>query len=645
MKTMKTNKILVGLAAFLFAMAFVFSSCDRDTAVTGVELSTTGQVGLALGETYTLVATVLPNDATNRNVIWYSNNTAVVTVADGLVEAVGIGNARVTVTTEEGNRVAYVDFSVGAGRADVDGVTIDSVIRTATGEPIEIVMDEEVKTITVLANDHFSLRFTVSPEDTEEAVVSNRNVTWRSSNTTVLMVNAAGAVTPQAPGTAYVFAASAENPEIQDSIRITVLPVSVESVTLLLGETEVTEHDMRIHHVRIFTAILTPTGASFQDIEWTTEHISGTEGEVITLENGTVTGIGEGQVRVTATAIEDRTDGTGPSASVLITVSGIAASGVTLNETELELTIPGTFTLVPTVAPADASDQTVTWTSSNPSVATVTATGIVGAVGLGTATITATTNDGGFEATATVRVIEGPPAVCIEDRLYGLITPETVRFFTQDYWDIGNLRWSDVVVADACNKTDYYAANLAAAGITQGNFMSDCRTASPLHGGVGYGMSFFSWCAAMTHREVLCPYPWRMPTRADFQALDRHFGGDGSTARAGSGQEYLDLALRFQTEWGARRVGAVTTGPPVPEEGVVNFGHNFFPLDVGPTPTSYWQFGPERQTTGTVAAQANNRFVFEVLSGTAGGQPRGEIRAFTGFNANGATQVRCVRDN
>ena len=645
MKTMKTNKILVGLATFLFAMAFVFSSCDRDTAVTGVELDKSQQsVNLVIGERDTLIARVIPGDATNRNVTWYSDNTAVVTVTDGIVYAVAVGNARVTVTTQDGNYQDHVNFVVADHRIPVDGVTIDSVTRTGTTERIEFVMDEDIKTISILHGNFITFHQTVSPEDTEDGAVA-RGVTWTSRNPGYVEIGATtGAVTFTAPGTTYVVVTTTEG-GFQDSVRVTVEPIRVENVEIQLGGNAVTEHEMRIHHVRTFTAILNPV-PSFPSVAWTIEHISGTEGEVVTMENGVVTGVGEGRVYLIATATEN---GLGDrSARVEITVSGIAVSGVTLDETELQLTVPSTFPLVATVAPADASDQTVEWVSSNPSIATVTANGVVGAVGLGTATITARTTDGGFEATATVTVIEGPPAVCIEDHLDGLITPETVRFLTPELFVTGNLTWSDVVVADACDKTTYYAANPAAAGITQGYFMSDCRTASPLHGGVGEGISFFSWCAVMMHREVLCPAPWRVPTREDFQALDRHFGGDGVTQRMGSDEVHANLVQRFQTEWGARRVGSITSGTAaIPEEGVVanGFGHRFFPFETAPFPIHYWQFGPERQTTGNAAVQANNRFVFEIVSGMAGPSARGEVRPFVGTNANSALQLRCVRDN
>ncbi|MFR1821483.1 MAG: Ig domain-containing protein [Lactococcus petauri] len=66
-------------------------------------------------------------------------------------------------------------------------------------------------------------------------------------------------------------------------------------------------------------------------------------------------------------------------------------TGVSLNKTTLSLEVTGTETLTATVEPADAEDKTVTWTSSDSTIATVDANGLVMAVKAGTATITVST--------------------------------------------------------------------------------------------------------------------------------------------------------------------------------------------------------------------------------------------------------------
>ena len=77
----------------------------------------------------------------------------------------------------------------------------------------------------------------------------------------------------------------------------------------------------------------------------------------------------------------------------------VNVTGITLSQTEAAMTVGGeTLTLTATVAPDDATDKTVTWTSSDPTVATV-ANGVVTAVAAGTATITATATNGTDDTT------------------------------------------------------------------------------------------------------------------------------------------------------------------------------------------------------------------------------------------------------
>ena len=85
------------------------ATCDlivvkRGVPVTGVTLNQT-ELMLDLGDTATLIATVEPDSATNKNVTWISNNTSVATVnGNGLITAIDKGDATITVTTEDGKK-------------------------------------------------------------------------------------------------------------------------------------------------------------------------------------------------------------------------------------------------------------------------------------------------------------------------------------------------------------------------------------------------------------------------------------------------------------------------------------------------------------------------------------------------------------
>ena len=96
-------------------------------------------------------------------------------------------------------------------------------------------------------------------------------------------------------------------------------------------------------------------------------------------------------------------DGNGSPPAVNYAPTTVAVTGITLDTSSLSLTRSGTATLTATVNPSNATNKTITWTSSNTAVATV-SDGTVTAVGTGSATITVTTKDGGKTATCNVTV-------------------------------------------------------------------------------------------------------------------------------------------------------------------------------------------------------------------------------------------------
>ena len=90
--------------------------------------------------------------------------------------------------------------------------------------------------------------------------------------------------------------------------------------------------------------------------------------------------------------------------TVTVGAAAVAVTGVTLSKSELTLDVGKSTTLSATVSPSNAANKKVTWSTSNSSVATVTSLGTVTGVKAGTATITATTEDGGYKATCAVTV-------------------------------------------------------------------------------------------------------------------------------------------------------------------------------------------------------------------------------------------------
>ena len=100
---------------------------DTPTAVTGVTLDK-ATLTFTIGDAaQTLTATVAPENATNKKVTWTSSNAKVATVANGTVTAVGVGEATITVTTEDGGKTAACWVKVKAKPADTPKPTPEAV--------------------------------------------------------------------------------------------------------------------------------------------------------------------------------------------------------------------------------------------------------------------------------------------------------------------------------------------------------------------------------------------------------------------------------------------------------------------------------------------------------------------------------------
>ena len=152
------------------------------------------------------------------------------------------------------------------------------------------------------------------------------------------------------------------------------------------------------------TATITPENATNQKVTWKSSNAAVASVDA----NGKVTGVKAGEATITVT-----TDDGGKTATCKVTVSNkeVKVTGVKLNKATLTLIEGASETLTATVAPADATNQKVTWKSSNAAVATVDAAGKVTAVKAGEATITVTTEDGGKTATCKVTVNAAAVAV------------------------------------------------------------------------------------------------------------------------------------------------------------------------------------------------------------------------------------------
>ena len=168
--------------------------------------------------------------------------------------------------------------------------------------------------------------------------------------------------------------------------------VPLTDVALSKTSLEITEGE-----TQQLKAVFTPTDASNQNVTWK----SSSDAVAKVSATGLVTALAEGAATITVTTEEG-----GKTATCQVTVKKkvVPVTGVSLDKNYLTLMEEETAQLTATIAPADATNQNVTWTSDDTAVATVSETGVVTAVAQGAARITVTTEDGGKTASCRVTV-------------------------------------------------------------------------------------------------------------------------------------------------------------------------------------------------------------------------------------------------
>lgn len=317
-------------------------------------------LNLKIGTTSQLIATVLPSDA-NQGISWSSSNSNVATVdSNGLVTARGNGTA--TIVARGINNVM-----------DTCQVTVGNYSLTLKG--ISITTDYTVLPI----NSTKQLIIAFNPSN-----ATDKTITWTSSDSSVATVDSSGNVKAIAPGSTIITAKSSDG-GYTDTVNVEVVNYSniVEEKTLAFQNST---YSVGVNQTITLEPIITPSNATFKSVGFESSNPS-----VATVdENGVVKGVGVGQATITATTKRNNI-----KASVVVNVSIIKSTGVSLSKTSLSMNLNETYTLIAEVKPSNATDKTVTFKSSNPSVVTIDNNGIIKAVGTGTATMTVTPNGGG----------------------------------------------------------------------------------------------------------------------------------------------------------------------------------------------------------------------------------------------------------
>lgn len=324
------------------------------------------------GETLQLSVAYDPEDTTDtKSVSWSSDKPDVASVDEnGLVTAVSDGAAVITAETPGGIKDTY---EITVAEIHLQSISIEETVTIAKGES---------ETLTI----------TYDPENTTD----DRTAVWESDDTDIAVVDKNGKVTAIAPGVANITASVGDK---TDSCVVTV----VSPMTGIKADPSSVEVVKNQSTELSYTVVPEDTTDSVKSVEYESSNIS-----VATVDtDGTVTGKKAGTteitIKVTSSADEVFTD------TVEVTVTEIPINKVILDKTNVTVEKGETAELTASIEPKDTTDddKAVRWSSSDPSIVTVSAD----ADNSYHAVITASSEKGGY-ATVTATAANGTKASC-----------------------------------------------------------------------------------------------------------------------------------------------------------------------------------------------------------------------------------------
>lgn len=366
--------------------------------VTGITVDKTS-LGIVVGQKVNIVATVLPTNATNPGLTWSSSDPTIATVGvatcsgamacgcassctcgcatgaichcmtqnTGVVTGIAPGTVFITVTTMDGGFTAAITAMITAA-IPVTGVTIDK------------------RNITLNLGTQTQLTATVIPPN-----ATNPALTWSSSSSSVTVSNT-GLLTAMRAGTATITVTTVDGGYTATTLVTIPAPATIPVTGVRLDRTNVT---LSVGNRTQLTATVSPPNATNPAVTWSSSSLS------VTVSNtGLLTAMRAGTATITATTVDG-----GFKARATVTVSGSdSLLSIRFIPSTVLLYTYYTYQSNLVFNPPSASTR-VTYSSSNPRIATVDVSGVISTYNPGTTTILATTA-GGLRASLTVYVFE-----------------------------------------------------------------------------------------------------------------------------------------------------------------------------------------------------------------------------------------------
>ena len=339
--------------------------------VQSISLNAT-QKNLIIGDSFTLTATAMPENATNRSVIWKLVSGDAISLSNtGVIQAKKVGEALVR-----------------AEAADGSGITAECEVVVKPRMVQSISLNATKKDL--LVGETFTLTATAMPEN-----ATNRNVIWKLVSGDAISLSNTGVIQAKKVGAALVRAEAADGSGITAECKVVVKPRLVQTISL-----NATKKDLLVGETFTLTATAMPENATNRNVIWKL-----VSGDAISLSNtGVIQAkkVGEALVRAEAA------DGSSISAECKVVVKPRLVQAISLKLEKDTVAVGEHFTVTADVLPKNATNSTLQWSVSAPLLLKHLGAGSFEALKTGSATITAQARDGSKqEASCRIEIV--PP--------------------------------------------------------------------------------------------------------------------------------------------------------------------------------------------------------------------------------------------
>ena len=336
---------------------------------------------LNVGFLQQIIPTILPANASYKDVTYLSSDTTIATIiSGGFVKGIALGNATITMSATDGSGV---NTTVPV---TVTPVLVASIISSPSGISSLRVGNTQKLTTTVLP-------FTAA----------NKSLIYSSSNTNVARVSSVGLVSGVSVGNVVITISASDDSGVSTTVSVTIVPIYVSGIRLSSGSIPY----FRVGDNRQLTPTILPSNAANTDVTYLSSDVT----KVTVSSTGLLTGLMLGNATITISA----TDGSGIKTLLPVTITPILVTSIKSNPISIStITVGATQQLIATVFPANSTNKAVTYSSSNTKIANVSSTGLVTGVGIGgPVNIMITATDGSRVAVAVPVIVAAIPVTSI----------------------------------------------------------------------------------------------------------------------------------------------------------------------------------------------------------------------------------------